>query len=88
MVNTIKKIHPNYVSIIKIGAFYKVYSKRHSKSMSFTIYANELKFYQKTTCKIIFCIISYNRKNILYKGGTIWKILKWILKMQDYLKKM
>ena len=60
MVNTIKKIHPNYVSIIKIGAFYKVYSKRHSKSMSFTIYANELKFYQKTTCKIIFCIISYN----------------------------
>ena len=27
MVNTIKKIHPNYVAIIKIGAFYNSYGK-------------------------------------------------------------
>lgn len=27
MVNTIKKIHPNYIAIIKIGVFYHVYGK-------------------------------------------------------------
>ena len=27
MVNIIKKIHPNYVAIIKIGAFYNSYGK-------------------------------------------------------------
>lgn len=43
MVNTIKKIHPNYVAIIKIGAFYNTYGQ-DSYILSYLFGYNKKKF--------------------------------------------